>query len=54
MNKNLFKNINKDERIKNMIYKYGFESFLVISVLLSILVIYKNTYIIESRLKTPT
>lgn len=50
MNKNIFKNINNDERIKNMIYKYGFESFLVVSVLLSLLVIYKNTYILESNL----
>lgn len=54
MNKNIFKNINNDERIKNMIYKFGFESFLVISVLLSIIVIYKNTYIIQSSVSYHT
>jgi hypothetical protein len=54
MNKNIFKNINNDERIKNMIYKFGFESFLVISVLLSIIVIIKNTYIIENSLSYRT
>jgi len=35
------KNINNDEKIKRLIYKYGFEAFAIMAIMLSIL-IYKN------------
>jgi len=40
--KHIFKNINKDERIKRLIYKYGFEAFAIMSLLLSGIIIYRN------------
>lgn len=42
MIKKIYKNLNNDERIKRLIYKYGFESFAIMSLLLSGLIIYKN------------
>lgn len=42
MIRQIYKNINNDERIKKLIYKYGFESFAIMSLLLSGLIIYKN------------
>jgi len=38
----LFKNINNDERIKRLLYKYGFESFAIMSLMLSGIIIYRN------------
>lgn len=40
----IYKNINNDERIKMLIYKYGFEAFSIMALLLSGLVIYKNLF----------
>lgn len=42
MIKKVYKNLNNDERIKRLIYKYGFESFAIMSLSLSGLIIYKN------------
>lgn len=42
MIKKIYKNLNNDERIKKSIYKYGFESFSIMALLLSGIIIYKN------------
>ncbi len=44
MLKKIFKNINNDERIKMLIYKYGFEAFSIMALMLSGLIIYKNLF----------
>lgn len=42
MLRKIYKNINNDERIKRLIYKYGFESFAIMALMLSGLIIYRN------------
>ncbi len=42
MLRKIYKNINNDERIKRLVYKYGFESFAIMALMLSGLIIYKN------------
>ena len=44
MLKKIYKNINNDERIKMLIYKYGFEAFSIMALMLSGLIIYKNLF----------
>ena len=40
MKNKFFKTINKDERINRLIYKYGFEAFAIMSLILSGYMIY--------------
>jgi len=42
MLRKIYKNINNDERIKRLVYKYGFESFAIMALMLSGLIIYKD------------